>query len=763
MRAGDHQDAAVEALAQAAQLNDDELLLVSDLVRQLAGAANAAPAAAAEGTQGLAAQLEQMLPSLVGALQQQQREEQQGARVLPHAAHVTGLHSPSSSSTSSSTPACSRPGSPAVSLCSSRPLHALAHAAAAAEATADAAGVDAGAAGSPAPRPAAAGAAQQLLWPPWALSSSPCSSVTSGRQTSTSSGGINSSEPAGPASNSAPTAAASFAFPPQLSGGVRALPTGATPAATAAAAASPAGDAGTQAAAEVLQAALADPHATVDDIVSLFDRMLSVSEDEALALQQLLVGNMPAAAAAAPPAAAAAAAAAADSKASARHQGPMSGPASSAGHSPAQSAGAGGVHRVQPLYPAISLEGWQAGGEGLLAAASSHSAGPLPGASAAGYGPTAQARDATAAAGARAASPLRVSSSSSTSMAEHHPRQQLTAQEEARGRGSRAHSAARLSSSTNCTALDAAAAAALRSRTPTASSMRRSVHAAPVAAAAEAQASARSRSVSPLDVERGWRASLRDASGSPPRTRSSSASPAHASPAGGAAHGGGGGGGAGGSGSRDRSPASAHSRGEGAMCWPGSGGGLYDAGALLLEQALLPGGGSAGQGMPAWDSTTRVARQAADTGRRSSSDGGGGAHGAAHAHQRQGHQQQRSQQQQPQRAPLRLPQHELEERMRRFYTRNVDWKRRCALVYARQQAAQAQEATQGCTFAPAINRRSEQIVQVGGVGGGAWWRCPAATQAPDGALCARAARVGRSLAACGRPLAGATQCAPSGR
>lgn len=72
----------------------------------------------------------------------------------------------------------------------------------------------------------------------------------------------------------------------------------------------------------------------------------------------------------------------------------------------------------------------------------------------------------------------------------------------------------------------------------------------------------------------------------------------------------------------------------------------------------------------------------------------------------------------PQKQPLILPRHVLEERMRRFYERNVDWKRRCALVYQRQREAMEQGEAKNCTFTPVINKKSEKFILVSLCAGG---------------------------------------------
>jgi hypothetical protein len=66
----------------------------------------------------------------------------------------------------------------------------------------------------------------------------------------------------------------------------------------------------------------------------------------------------------------------------------------------------------------------------------------------------------------------------------------------------------------------------------------------------------------------------------------------------------------------------------------------------------------------------------------------------------------------PQKQPLKLPKHVIEERMRRFYARNVDWKNRCAQVYERQREQQKQGEEVECTFAPTINKKSGRMAQV---------------------------------------------------
>lgn len=66
----------------------------------------------------------------------------------------------------------------------------------------------------------------------------------------------------------------------------------------------------------------------------------------------------------------------------------------------------------------------------------------------------------------------------------------------------------------------------------------------------------------------------------------------------------------------------------------------------------------------------------------------------------------------PQKQPVKLPSHVIEERMRRFYARNVDWKNRCAQVYERQREQQQEGEVEECTFAPVINKKSERMAQV---------------------------------------------------
>jgi hypothetical protein len=55
---------------------------------------------------------------------------------------------------------------------------------------------------------------------------------------------------------------------------------------------------------------------------------------------------------------------------------------------------------------------------------------------------------------------------------------------------------------------------------------------------------------------------------------------------------------------------------------------------------------------------------------------------------------------------------ELDAKLQRLYQRNVDWRQRCEVVYARQRYAEVASELQECTFRPAINKKSEQLVQV---------------------------------------------------
>lgn len=66
---------------------------------------------------------------------------------------------------------------------------------------------------------------------------------------------------------------------------------------------------------------------------------------------------------------------------------------------------------------------------------------------------------------------------------------------------------------------------------------------------------------------------------------------------------------------------------------------------------------------------------------------------------------------------------EWDRKLQQLYARNVDWRQRCEAVYARQRSAAAASEVQGCTFAPAINRRSLQIAQVWPLGGQPGARC----------------------------------------
>jgi hypothetical protein len=55
---------------------------------------------------------------------------------------------------------------------------------------------------------------------------------------------------------------------------------------------------------------------------------------------------------------------------------------------------------------------------------------------------------------------------------------------------------------------------------------------------------------------------------------------------------------------------------------------------------------------------------------------------------------------------------ELDAKLQRLYQRNVDWRQRCEVVYARQRYAEVASELQECTFQPEINKKSQQLVQV---------------------------------------------------
>jgi hypothetical protein len=59
---------------------------------------------------------------------------------------------------------------------------------------------------------------------------------------------------------------------------------------------------------------------------------------------------------------------------------------------------------------------------------------------------------------------------------------------------------------------------------------------------------------------------------------------------------------------------------------------------------------------------------------------------------------------------------ELDAKLQRLYQRNVDWRQRCEVVYARQRYAEVASELQECTFQPEINKKSQQLVQVS-----RWW------------------------------------------
>jgi hypothetical protein len=108
-----------------------------------------------------------------------------------------------------------------------------------------------------------------------------------------------------------------------------------------------------------------------------------------------------------------------------------------------------------------------------------------------------------------------------------------------------------------------------------------------------------------------------------------------------------------------------------------------------------------------WDAETRSIK-AGSAGGWAKSVNSGSKGGASEG----GQQQQEQAQEGPAKQPIKLPAHVIEERMRRFYARNVDWKNRCAQVYERQREQQQLGETEGCTFAPAINKKSDKIAQV---------------------------------------------------
>lgn len=55
---------------------------------------------------------------------------------------------------------------------------------------------------------------------------------------------------------------------------------------------------------------------------------------------------------------------------------------------------------------------------------------------------------------------------------------------------------------------------------------------------------------------------------------------------------------------------------------------------------------------------------------------------------------------------------ELDAKLQQLYRRNVDWRRRCEVVYAQQKHAEVREEMKKCTFVPRINQKSAKIVQV---------------------------------------------------
>jgi hypothetical protein len=423
-------------------------------------------------------------------------------------------------------------------------------------------------------------------------------------------------------------------------------------------------DAGAQAAAEVLNAALADPTASVDDVVGLFDTMLSVSGSEARVLQQMLVGEdlglELATLAAAPPPQAPAAAAAPASSWSAAAPAYLCKQQQQEKTAVLQARGGGRQPGHQQLVAAGSMGAWQAAGGGQLNQAQRSRA-------------VSKLESAASAASARSGPASRLHISSARTMhvqanqQQHQQQQWQPAAATASGSRGRASSVPRASSSRLL------AGGTPRSHSPTASSLRKTAASAAEAAAAEHAARARSRSCSPLEVEREWLAGLRDAS--PQRSRSPGRS-------------------------RSASPPGAARRQQHCAWQSAVAAQYWDAAAALQDS-----GGAGQRALPPWDSSTRPRRHTSD-------DDDGGDHSRQPGWNGSSSRRHRTPE------PVRLPQDELEQRARRFYERNMDWKRRCGQVYERQKHAAETEATQECTFSPAINRRSEKIVQVGRQG----WR-----------------------------------------
>lgn len=475
------------------------------------------------------------------------------------------------------------------------------------------------------------------------------------------------------------------------------------PAAPAPAAAAPVPDAAVQAAADVLTAALTDPNASIDEIVGIFDQVLSAGERDAQELQQRLAAprhtQLPSQQQPAP-------------AHTPVHQQPFS------STQPPQAQPHLVAAQQQPFHPMQSYQLQQqqqpfaqqqsgpwppvlvVGSKPSAISAylqeeqqsSPHDQQPQPGLMSLGQpaGSPPAARNSPAQAPAQCQSTSRLSMAAPAAV-EWHPDMRPSTAPAAKSvggsslfAGSQGGASASLRMSSQSSAVLAsspsaamrAVAAARRSQSP---DVFKRLSATPTASATARQSAAKAparNSTSPLEVERNWLGTLRDSRGS---ERSSPPTREHSSR----------------SRSRDSSPTDPLQQlSAQEVPW-------------LTAASVQSARQSTATGPMEWNAETRSIKAGSAGGWaksiKSSSKGG-----ASEA----GQQQQEQAPEVPAKQPIKLPAHVIEERMRRFYARNVDWKNRCAQVYERQREQQQLGETEGCTFAPAINKKSDKIAQV---------------------------------------------------
>lgn len=644
-----HLDALLSAEA-AVHLTEDELLLVTDMVTQLVGGSGTAAGQMLSTPAGsnLAAQIGQTLPGAMQVTQQQSQHQQHQHQHMQRLSAATLTAQDLQRQMQGQRAQASHPA-----FCSHLVLNA-----------------------QPDLRASVQGTKTSQL-------ASPSDSSISGR-----------SSPVSPQSRSLARFPVTQQHHPS-SPLTAPRPPPATPAAEA-----PAPDAVVQAAADVLTAALTDPNASIDEIVGIFDQVLSAGERDAQELQQRLATPRPQLPPQQQPAPAH----------HPLHQQPFS------STQPPQAQPHLVAAQQQPFHPMQSYQlqqqqqpfAQQQSGPWppVLAAGSKQSAisaylqeqqqssphdqqqpGLMSLGQPAGSPPAAMNPPAQALAQCQSTSRLSMAASAAV---EWHPGMRPSTAPAAQSvggslfSGSQGGASASLRMSSQSSAVLAsspsaatrAAAAARRSQSP---DVFKRLSATSTASATARQSAAKAparNSTSPLEVERNWLGTLRDSRGS---ERSSPPTREHSSR----------------SRSRDSSPT----------------GPLQQLSAQevpwLTAASVQSARQSTATGPMEWDAETRSIKAGSAGGWaksiKSSSKGG-----ASEA----GQQQQELAPEVPAKQPIKLPAHVIEERMRRFYARNVDWKNRCAQVYERQREQQQLGETEGCTFAPAINKKSDKIAQV---------------------------------------------------